>query len=213
MKHPSTFPHLRAALTAALAFAAVLVLGGVASASESFEKQERRLMTLLSAYEYVPNKKVLDRVGPDVDLLLVRIAGHPKLRPTVRVRAMSSMALYPNPRVQGFLRSLLHERRLKGTPLGVLLRRQAMRSLAWAFGDAAVDDLAPLRQDADPQIREACARAYGDSQSRRAIALLEAWLPHEPELFVRSAVDDALQRLKRTTRDEVNHPLPEEIER
>ncbi len=119
------------------------------------------------------------------------------MRPTIRSRAVASLSVYPTTRTRDFLHSLLYERSLEGTPAGVQLRRQAIRSLAYAFRESVVNALSGLRLDPDPQIREATAHALGDTRSPAAERILDAWLPHEPELFVRLAVDRSLERIRK----------------
>ncbi len=192
----------RAALTLALALGLPLTLLAppTFAARPDLARQERSVRALLDSYEYRPTRAVLDRIGPDVEKILIRLASHPKVRPTVRVRATETLGLYPTRDAGGFLRSLLQEPSLSGTPTGRLLRRAAMSALALAFGPAAVPDIAPLREDADPQIREGCARALGATGAATAKPILDAWLPHEPELFVRTAIDAALSTLRRHRR-------------
>lgn len=192
---------LRPAATAlVVALGLALLAPSTAAARPSLAQQEHSVRVLLSAYEYRPTRAVLDRLGPDVEKVLIRLASHPKVRPTLRVRAAETLGLYPTRDARGFLRSLLQEPALFGTTTGRLLRRAAMSALAQAFGPAAVPDLAPLREDEDPQIREGCARALGATGAAAAKPILDAWLSHEPELFVRVAIDASLSTLRRHQR-------------
>ena len=187
----------RALMILALGLAAV-VLGDAAAHAEELSpvEQRRTLVGYLGGCNYRPSRKVLDRLGPDIDVALIHIAADVRERPTVRGRAVAALAVYPTRRTRHYLESLLYERNLFGTATGTLLRRQALRSLGLGFGDAVVPTVAALREDPDPQIREACAHALGDTASLRAVRVLEAWLPNEPELAVRSAVDQALDQLR-----------------
>jgi HEAT repeat protein len=188
---------VRIFLVALSGLVAVPALPARSSDRDSLEEQEQRLVRVLSAHEFAPSRNVFDRIGPDVNQLLVRIASSTEHRPSLRVRAVSALSIYPSDRSRRFLGGLLFERELVGTPSGTLLRREAMRSLAVGFGGEVVDELAPLKDDGDAQIREGCAHALGETKSPRAVPVLDAWLPHEPELFVRLAVDRAVSRLKR----------------
>lgn len=188
---------MRLARLILLALVAVVALPQVAAAQVSPQEQRKSLMWLLSAHEFRVERRLLDSVGEDVNRQLVHIASDPKVRPTIRSRAVASLAVYPSARTRDYLQSLLYERALEGTTAGVQLRRQAIRSLAWAFREAVVNTLSGLRQDADPQIREATAHALGDTRSPAAERILDAWLPHEPELFVRLAVDRSLDRIRK----------------
>ena len=166
----------------------------------SKEDQRHSLTVLLSAHHYRPDRALLDQVGPDVNTVLVYLATDRRERPEVRRRAVTSLGLYPSDRTQRFLTGLLFERSLLGTPEGTLIRREALVALARAFKGAVVDDLASLRHDENPQVREACARALGMTDSRSALPILEAWLPHEQVLNTRLAVDEAYQHLIREGR-------------
>lgn len=161
-------------------------------------RPERRasLQWVLAAHDTELNKGVLDALGPDTDELLIDIANTPRETPRVRVRALAALAFYPSEGTFGFLSSLLHERNLIGNVEGLQLRRQAIRSLGRAFAERAVDDLAALRTDREPGIRQAVAQGLGDSGSARALPTLELWLSTEHDLVVREAVDRAVNRLR-----------------
>lgn len=161
------------------------------------DEQFRSLLLLLNAHEFRVDRTVLDRVGPDVPHLLIKVVGESTHRPTVRVRATAALAVYPTDQTRKFLESRLWERGLVGTVSGIQIRRQAARSLAEAFGDAVVQLIAGLRDDPEPLIREGCAQALGASRSLQALPILKAWMSHEQELVVRAAVDAAYNELLR----------------
>jgi hypothetical protein len=190
----------RSPLAAALLAAALVLSAATAAAATTVKEQERSLLKLLAAHEYQPNRRVLDRIGPDVNQLLVHVASYRNVRTTLRVRALASLALYPSPRTRQYLSAQLHERDLMGTPGGTLMRRQAMRSLGLAFGVEVVGELTPFRDDPDPQIREGAAHALGDTGAADALAPLSAWLPNESKLFVRVAIDNAINRIRAAKR-------------
>ena len=192
---------MRRTLTTVAAIALALILAAPAAQAVLAPKEQKEsLLYLLQAHEFHVDKKMLDRIGPDVDRILVHIAEDPKMRPTVRARAVAALGVYPTQRTYDFLSGLLYEPALIGTPGGTNIRRQALRSLGWGFGDKAVNTVAALKEDTDAQIREACAHALGDTRSPHAVGILDAWLPNEPELFVRLAVDRSLDRLRGTGR-------------
>ena len=161
----------------------------------SRDQQRDSIVTLLAAKNVRLNRRVLDTVGPDVNELLIDIAGHPRETEIVRAHAVAALSVYPSGRTRAYLRGLLHERTLIGTRFGNRVRAQAVRSLALAFGDEAIDDVVPLRSDTDPQIREAVARALGDTRSHYAMPILTTWLSQENVLHVRVAIDDAILRI------------------
>jgi hypothetical protein len=181
---------------ALVASVALTALAPPAAASQSVREQRESLLWLLQAHEFRPDRALLDKVGPDVNRVLVHIAEDPNTRSRIRVRAVSALAVYPSTRTSQFLAGLLYEPELMGTPGGTAIRRQALRSLGYAFGGEMVHTIAGLRNDADPQIREAVAHALGDTRSHHALEVLDSWLPLEQELFVRLAVDRSISRLR-----------------
>ncbi|MEE2779214.1 MAG: HEAT repeat domain-containing protein [Myxococcota bacterium] len=181
---------------------AVALMAPMSSArSQSTEEAQRRvLLQLLNAHEFKVNRKAFDRIGPEVNRLLVNISGDPRQRPTVRVRATSALSVYPSDRTRRYLNGALFDPELKKNRFGLLQRREAMMSLAAAFKGDAVQTLVGFHEDDDPQIREGCARALGISGSARALPTLNAWLTNEPEIFVRQAIDEAIEKLGEDTR-------------
>ena len=183
-------------LITALSAVLVLIAASPDAHARTEADQEKSLVMLLSAFEYVPDKESLDRTGPHTNKLLVRIASHPRYRPSLRNRALMALTLYPTPRTRDYLPTLFYDKQLMEAPYGLLLRRQAIISFGAAFGDAAVDDLTPLGEDHNSQVREAWAHALGRTESMRALAVLEAKQTHEDELHVRLAIDRAIDRLR-----------------
>ena len=185
-------------LTTLLVAMAVLWTSAAAARTPLPETEQRlSLLTLLGRHHFQVERKAFDRIGPPKEIVdhLVLFVGDPKLRPTVRQRAIASLRVYPANRIQKVLESLLYDPQLQdGT--GVALRREAMRSLGIAFRTGAVVALSNHREDANPHIREACAQALGLTRSTNALPILDAWLPHEPELFVRLAVDKAIAHIR-----------------
>ena len=192
--------HIKISMIALLALA---LLTGSSSAAEarSVKEQERLLLVLLNAHEYRPNRKLLDRVGKQVNQLLVRISTYRHMRARVRLRALASLAVYPSHRTKQYLLSLFHERSLKKNAVGLLIRRQAIRSAALAFKDGVINDILTLKSDGDAQIREAVAHGLGDTLSTLALPHLRAWLPNERELFVRMAIEKAIKRIKHAPKE------------
>ena len=165
-------------------------------------KQRALLLTLLGAHEYSPSLRVLKRIGTERELTrqLIYISGWKRYRSVIRVRALATLALFPTDDVYKYLLSVVHERDNVGHTLGLLLRKQALRSLGRGFGNRAISDLVAVRSDPNAQIREGVAQGLGDTRSSAAIVHLEAWLPNEKELFVRVAIDNALEIVRKARR-------------
>jgi HEAT repeat protein len=180
------------------ALAAVLLLPSVAQSRGLAPAEQRAsLLTLLGGHHFRVDRKLFDRLGRSKEIVdhLVHFVSDPGLKPSLRLRATASLRVYPATRTEKFLSSLLYDPTLQNTH-GVALRREAMLSLGIAFRGRAITPLSNHRDDKNPQIREGCARALGATRSTDALPLLDAWLPHEPELFVRLAVDKAIEYIR-----------------
>jgi hypothetical protein len=175
----------------------LVLLAVPATVQANRSDEERSLITYLSAHEFQPSRKILDRISADPNRLLIRVAGYTKLRPTLRVRAIASIALYPSQQTQRYLLALFHERSLKKSNTGLLIRRQALRSAGRAFGVEVVDEIKALRTDKDPNIRDAVAHALADTRLKALIPYLQAWLPNEDTYLVRGSIEQAIERLSR----------------
>jgi HEAT repeat protein len=178
-----------------------LALGLFAAApanARNRSRPERRasLVWLLASTQSPLTRPTLDALGPDTSELLIDIANAPREAHTVRVRALAGLGFYASEPCYSFLASLLHERNLLDNAEGQRMRRQAIRSLGWAFGDRAVDELLPLRLDQAPPVRRAVAIALGDTRSQRALPTLELWLSSEQDINVREAVDKAVSQIR-----------------
>lgn len=176
----------------------VLVLAAASAQARNRSRPERRasLVWLLASTQAPLNRVALDELGPNTDELLIDIANAPREKTTVRVRALAGLGYYPADSTYAFLSSLLNERNLIGNAEGTRMRAQAIRTLGWSFGDRAVDELLPLRAAEEPAVRRAVAQALGDSESQRALPVLELWLSTERDIAVRAAVDEAVNTLR-----------------
>lgn len=166
----------------------------------TIDEQEKSVLSILSAHEYRPDREVLRRVGPDVSRVLVRISSRKAVRLSIRLRAIATLELYPGEAIRRYLLTVLHDPLYQANQLGLSMRRQAIRTLGKAFGDSVVDDLLELKQESNPQLREAVAYGLGETGSQRAVPHLKSWLQRESELFVKLAIDKALNSLYRAER-------------
>ena len=197
---------LKAATIVILVMALLLPSMSTAAPPEATDRSEEEqmalLLAMLGAHEYTPKARVLARIGSakDVTRLLIYISDYRRYRPTIRVRALASLYLFPNPDVKQYLLSVVHERGNIKTSVGTLLRKQSLRSLGRGFGGSVVPELVAVRTDSNAQIREGVAHALGDTGSQTAVSHLQAWLPTESELFVRLAIDRALETIRKGSR-------------
>jgi len=175
---------------------ALMGTGAAQAANRSRPERRASLVWLLASYHTELRRDTLDELGPDTVELLIDIANTPRDAPRVRVRALAGLGLYPTEDSYSFLTSLLNERNLIGNPDGLQMRRQAIRSLGRAFGERPIDELMTFKNDEQAGIRQAVAQALGDSRCQRALPVLELWLTSEQDLFVRDAVDKAVNQLR-----------------
>lgn len=194
---------MHARILTSIALALALLTTSVAHAARPLAPEEQRasLMSLLDAHHFRADRSMFDRLGNPREItdILVEFTSNPKLRPTLRKRAITALRVYPGERSRKVLEALLYNPDLRQS-WGVAMRREAMLSLAIAFRGKSLVALTNHKDDANPQIREGCARALGATGSRDALPVLDAWLPHEPELFVRLAVDQAIAHIRGTGR-------------
>lgn len=160
------------------------------------DEQRYALVWTLESPTMRLTRSTLDAIGPRVEELLYELAMGPNKSSRVRIRALAGLGFYPNPRSLEIFRSLLYERGFADAQLGLSLRRQAIRSMGFAFKETVAEELLALRYDVEPLVREAAALAIADTEARLAIPTLETWLSVEPVLQVRVAVDKALTRLR-----------------
>lgn len=189
---------MHARILTSLALVLALLATSVAQARPlAPDEQRASLIRLLGGHHFRADRPTFDRLGPAREIIdhLVHFTGNPKLRPTLRRRAITALRIYPSERARKVLEAVLYDPALNKS-WGVAMRREAMLSLAIAFKEHAIMSISNHRDATDPQIREGCARALGATQSRNALPLLDAWLPNEPELFVRLAVDHAIAHIR-----------------
>ena len=153
-------------LSTALCVALSLVCFSAEAQARTERERRSDLMLLLNAHEFRVDAKLLRRVGPDVNKLLIEASGNPGLRPRVRNHAVMALSVFPSEQTRKYLDSLLMEPSLKGTPTGTLIRRQALRSLGKGFGDVVVVPISNLKDDPDPQIRIAVAQLSNTRETR-----------------------------------------------
>lgn len=189
--------HHRTLIAALALLVTLLPLSAAARPAERTPGEQRAmLIRLLGDKKLELDRRFLDPIGDDVPHQLVLIADLPRVRALVRVRAVAALGLYPNTVTRRYLIGVLNGHNNVGTRLGDRLRRQALRSLAVAFGADAVEDILAHRADRQPAIRMSVAKALADVGDPRVLPTLQQWLGVEPDLTVRAAIDDAISTLR-----------------
>lgn len=130
---------------------------------------EARVRRLLLAHHGVPERAVLLEAGPGVPEVLARLAADPSAGPWYQDGAVSALALFPSPRTQAVLHTLLADARARPEA-----RSRALTSLAIAYGASAVPRVAPFLEDADPALRGAAVAALARVEGPEAARALSA---------------------------------------
>lgn len=151
-----------------------------------------RVVALLSTEPFEPTLEDWKRIGPQANRILVELADDDALRPSVRFRALGSLAWFPSRRSRSFLMHRLYGRRAQPVEM-----RVAMRALALAFGDDVFQDLRGFLNHEDGTVREGAVRALGIVRGERVRILLENHLAVEPEIWLRRIVEEVLDQLRR----------------
>jgi len=147
-----------------------------------------KLEQLLAGYGYVPDAATLKAFGAGTFETLSAIAEDEELPVEVRVRALASLSYLDDRRVATELL-----RTVQGAKSPLFLRT-ALFGLARVKGNAAVGDIAPYLQNANPTVRLAAAEALGRLGSSAARAALQARLDGETNAAVRDALARALSK-------------------
>jgi HEAT repeat protein len=184
----SSARRVRAPLALGLALGGVL-LGSVAGTAFAAPPDPAKVRELLSGYEDVPPAETWRALGPETVGVLVALYDDAREAPYVRMRAVVVCAHYPSPATRTFLRAVA------GAPgQSDLFVRAALEALARGFGDAALGDLRPYLDHADPSVREGAARSIGRLRAPAAATALRARLRVETDAAVRDALGRALSR-------------------
>jgi HEAT repeat protein len=170
-----------------LVIASILILvpaAGFAQASPSRE----RVVQMLSGIEDVPTDEAWRRLGDGAIPVLVDLYADRSAPPYVRLRAVGAVGAFPRPATRTFLLAVANAEGQSD-----LFVREAVNSLARAFGRNAIRDLAPFLSHAEPVVREATARALGRIGGADAQRLLRARLGTERDAVVREAIELAVR--------------------
>ncbi len=164
-------PLMRSPLPIITLLAVVGFASGPASAQQApapdTQPTAPQLQAALSHYESSPTADQLRAMGPDTLRVLVALYNQAQTPAFVRLRVLSAVRHFPTPATRTFLLAVLR------TPnQSDLHQRQALLSLARAFGDSARQDIAPALRSTHPVVREAAGRALhriGTPAARRLI--------------------------------------------
>ncbi|MCC6748174.1 MAG: HEAT repeat domain-containing protein [Deltaproteobacteria bacterium] len=178
---------------------ATLCLAGAARADDRKSLSPRGKVELaLSAIEEVPSRAALERLHPNVELLLHEIVARPSpTRRLARNRALTVLRLFPSATTRRVLQAVVVGTRVDRPGMELLDLQQATSSFAVVAGPEALPVLAPLLDHAQLDVRRAAAESLRLCRSPKARALLERRLRREPSALVRHELKEQLGRMAR----------------
>ncbi len=170
--------------------ALVLGLGVLAPPAASANPPARaQVRELLSGFEETPGAETWGALGPETLGVLVDLYADAREAPYVRLRAVHAAGFYPSPAARTFLLAVA-----RAPGQSDLFVRQAVLTLARAFGPAAVDDVRPFLASEHPVVREAAATGLGRIGTPEAREALRRRLVVEGAAPVRETIERALRR-------------------
>jgi HEAT repeat protein len=167
-----------------LAIMLTLVTGACGTPAHSAGHQRQipdHIQALLSAEEYVPTAKDVERLGDDAPHVLMSVASDGAADPIHRARALALLQFYPAQQdVSQFLVDFI---RLQDQSQPLF--RTALISFASMKKAEAVSTISPYLSSDNIQVREAAAQALAATQSATAADMLESTAHGEKEPFLR----------------------------
>ena len=147
-----------------------------------------RVREMLSGIEDAPTDADWRRLGDGVLPVLIDLGDDTSQPPYVRLRAVGATGAFPRAAVRTFLLAVA---RVEGQ--SDLLVREAVVTLARAFGGAAIEDLAPFLGHDEAVVRDAAARSLGTIGGAAATRALRQRLRVERDDTVRRTIERALR--------------------
>ncbi|MBX3269563.1 MAG: HEAT repeat domain-containing protein [Sandaracinaceae bacterium] len=171
-----------------LSLALVLLSVSPTLAGAQAAPSRERVRQMLSGIEHTPSDADWRRLGDGALPVLIELYQDTREPPYVRLRAVGATGAFPRAAVRTFLLAVA-----RAPGQNDLLVREAVVTLARAFGPAAIDDLAPFLAHDEVVVRDGAVRALGRIGTPAARAALRARQPHEPDGVVRERIDAALR--------------------
>jgi HEAT repeat protein len=111
-------------------------------------------------------------LGPGTDEILVAIAGDAKAELQLRAHAVTALGVMSTRPGRAFLESVVKQKASSADAGDKLLLRKAALALGWAGGNAVPDQIGPLLDHPDPDVRIDAAIGLGLTRSEEAADLL-----------------------------------------
>lgn len=162
-----------------------------ADSAPSAADLEQRVRVLLSGYDYFPTREDLDAVAPAVPAILVAIYNDPESRPTTKGRCIDALGYYGDDETaRQFLEYIIANADSDEIPSGHV--HKALTSYTKAFGDQAIEVVAPFLEHRDEQLRITASVAIAKSTGRAGKELVRARLQLEKNDVARERIQQAL---------------------
>lgn len=146
-----------------------------------------RLLVLLSGHHGIPSRDELEAAVPDVRSLLWQVAMEREQHPIQRDRAIAALAWWGDEEVQELYRDLI-----RSADTSTMLRHRVVGLAARYFGEASIEDISPLLDHPDLQLRLTAADALGQIDTATSRALLREALHEGTPALLRERIEAAL---------------------
>ncbi|MFT5433989.1 MAG: HEAT repeat protein [Myxococcota bacterium] len=184
----------------------ICVLLPATSLAQRNAKSHNRLVTTLLMSKFgFPSRAQLLRTGTEEDTnrVLTDLTINRKAALRLRLHAMRALEYYPTKRSEEVLMTMLFARKQLSP-----VKRVAMRVLARAFGVKMLFELIPFVRDPDPRMRSAASKALAEIDDGRVRNVLNNALVSEPDIVVRTAIEQALDTISEREKRRKNEGLP-----
>jgi HEAT repeat protein len=142
---------------------------------------------------YKPDPAAWRALGPGTDEALIEIAGDGKTEVLLRSRAVSTLSYFPTSAARKFLESTVGAKASSTDATDRLLVAKAAVALGWLGGVRVPDQLAPLLDHPDPDVRLDAAIGLGLTRLPSAAEVLRKRLDIETAARVRAQISRQIQ--------------------
>jgi hypothetical protein len=156
---------------------------------------------------YKPDPAAWRAMGPGTDEALIEIAGDGKTEMLLRSRAVSTLSYFPTPAARKFLESTIGGKAASPDAGDRQLVGKAAVALGWLGGVHVPDQLAPLLDHPDPDVRLDAAIGLGLTRLPTAAEALRKRLDIENVARVRAQISRQIQVI------EASRTLPADVPR
>jgi hypothetical protein len=176
-------------------FAVSVLAGAPAHPDAGRPLPERTKIEAYLATHDVPSASALRTFAPIPETALIAIASDEAVERLTRARAVAALRLLPSPAVQEFLIKLVQSKATTTDPTNRLLLRRAAVALGWLAGADAPDQLAPLFENDDEDVRVDAVLGISMSRAWNAAETLRKRLAIESSPRVRQQIERQLVAL------------------